>query len=356
MSSTPGDVSGRGIVRRVTSLPRSILRGLSWGTRRRPDQVPLTADFPPMMNLQDHQGYPEEWAFLTHFERQYGSVHPFFYACRLTDAIRIAESEKKFLFVYLHSPEHPFTPVFCKGTLCSEVVVQFLYANFVSWGALVYTGEGLQTAATLKPQSYPFCAVMAASPGGDTTAVLQQIEGPISPAELIEILQRTIDEQGIAFGIAAARAKQEQKIKADRELREEQDAAYVAALHIDEEKERNRPLGTTYHHAGGDVSRKNPSSKQTAKPNKDSAVPMEDQKLTQILFRFPNGERRERSFQCTEKIQSLYKCVDSLGIHTISNYRLVSTFPRKVYGADTMEKTLKDAGLYPRATLFLEPF
>lgn len=57
------------------------------------------------------------------------------------------------------------------------------------------------------------------------------MEGPISPAELVEILQRTMEEQGLAFG--SARAKQEEKIRADRRLREEQDAAYLASLQID---------------------------------------------------------------------------------------------------------------------------
>lgn len=67
------------------------------------------------------------------------------------------------------------------------------------------------------------------------------MEGPISPAELVEILQRTVEEQGSAFGIPRAnqeekiraRSKEEEKIRADRQLREEQDAAYLAALKID---------------------------------------------------------------------------------------------------------------------------
>ena len=78
------------------------------------------------------------------------------------------------------------------------------------------------------------------------------MEGPIDPAELVEILQRTVEEQGSAFGSARgreeeqiraritdedrirARAKEEEKLRADRQLREEQDAAYFAALQIDQ--------------------------------------------------------------------------------------------------------------------------
>lgn len=75
-----------------------------------------------------------------------------------------------------------------------------------------------------------------------TFIVLVQLEGPLSPAELVEILQRTLEEQGLAFG--SARAKQEEKIRADRRLREEQDAAYLASLQID--KVCASPLSTLH--------------------------------------------------------------------------------------------------------------
>lgn len=45
-------------------------------------------------------------------------------------------------------------------------------------------------------------------------------------------MQRTLEEQGVAFG--SARAKEEDRIRADRRLREEQDAAYFAALTLDQ--------------------------------------------------------------------------------------------------------------------------
>lgn len=42
-----------------------------------------------------------------------------------------------------------------------------------------------------------------------------------------------MEEQGLAFG-SSSRAVEEEKRRADRRLREEQDAAYLAALQIDE--------------------------------------------------------------------------------------------------------------------------
>ncbi|XP_062169739.1 plant UBX domain-containing protein 10-like [Alnus glutinosa] len=350
--SSAGEASRNiGIVRRMVSLPRNILDGFSrvMGIGRRNQRL-LPYNF-QLQHPEDDQPITgsEEWAFLGNLEQQYGSYHPFFYACQFMETLKLAEEDRKFMFMYLHSPEHPFTPSFCRETLCSEVVVQFLDANFVCWGALANRGEGLQMSATFRPTTFPFCAVIAPAPG-DSIAVLRQMEGPISPAELVETLQRTVEEQGLAFG--GARAKQEEKIKADRRLREEQDAAYLASLQIDKEKEKLRNNHKQYGKVkeGANITTETTQYKEVANGGKDSQAI-----YTQILIRFPNGERREQSFASTEKVQSIYRYIDSLGLPGIGNYRLVSSFPRKVYGVDQMGMTLKDSGLHPRGSLFLEP-
>ncbi|KAG8378812.1 hypothetical protein BUALT_Bualt07G0023800 [Buddleja alternifolia] len=358
------------IIRRMINLPRNILVGCSRAINQGIDLIAsggrrnhyhhhnphqnLQYFQPPLNFPSQNPNHPqEEWDFLATFEQQYGTMHPFFYACWFKDALKIGEDEHKLMFMYIHSPEHPFTPSFCRETLCSEVVVQFLDANFVCWGGLASRGEGLQMATALGVSSFPFCAVVAPA-AGDNLAVLQQLEGPVSPAELLEVLQRTIEEQGLAFG--SGRAKQEEKRRADRRLREEQDAAYIAALHIDQEKEKLKKNSST-------------SDNKVQKPQKTKEKPVTtkgetsqkadksgDKKaeITQILIRFPNGERREQSFSSTDKIQAVYRYIDSLGIARVGNYRLISNFPRKVYGVDQIGMTLKEAGLHPKASLFLE--
>lgn len=186
-----------GFVRRMVNLPRNVLGGFSRamnqgidrmvgnGGRRNqhnqsfPFQEPYFNNFPlPQPLIQ------EEWAFLSAFEQEYGTMHPFFYACRFTDALKIARDEHKFMFMYIHSPEHPFTPNFCRETLCSEIVVQFLDANFVSWGGVSSRGEGLQMASTLRVASYPFCAIVAPA-STDNLAVLQQVSRNYSESKFL---------------------------------------------------------------------------------------------------------------------------------------------------------------------------
>jgi FAS-associated factor 2 len=128
-----------------------------------------------LQNPEKLESMESEMQFFYAFERQYGIQHPFFYACQLTEALKIANNESKFVFLYLHSPESPLIDMFCKRTLCSELVVQFLDENFVSWGAFANKGEGSDLAASLKVDSFPFCAVVAPASGGNIV-VLQQVQ------------------------------------------------------------------------------------------------------------------------------------------------------------------------------------
>lgn len=388
--------SFNGVVRRMVSLPRNILGGFSRavghgindlmaiGERR--NQIFSPPPLPPPLTPPQFPVFPphyapkmaminDEWAFLNNFEQSFGATHPFFYACRFIQALKIAQDEKKLLFLYLHSPNHPFAAEFCRETLCSEVVVEFLDANFVSWGAIADRGEGFQISGLLRPAGFPFCAVIAPA-SDDNIAVIQQLEGPVSPADLLEILQLTLEEQGVAFG--RARAKEEEKRRADSQLREEQDVAYLAALSLDQERQRleksppeqavQNPVARVLTATPNTGTSKSPGHSQSSikrtqvreVTNKRDNQPKENcsetkgKQVTQILLRFPNGERREHGFSSTDKVEAIYEYIESLGLPGIENYRLISSFPRKVYESDQMSMTLKDAGLHPRASLFLE--
>ncbi|KAI7755470.1 hypothetical protein M8C21_027017 [Ambrosia artemisiifolia] len=326
------------LVRRMINLPRAVSRAMDQGLdlmtvvgQRRnhhqfaPPNVPLQHPPPyqPTNNVQSN------WDFLAGFEQHFGVTHPFFYACRFVEVLKMAQDEHKFVFLYLHSPDHPFTPPFCKDTLCSEVVVQFLDANFVSWGGVATSGEGMHLAATVQPTTFPFCAVLARGLD-DSLVVVQKLEGLVTPEELVETLQTTLEEQGYAFD--SVRAKNEEKRRDDIRLRQEQDTAYAASLKADQEK-------VTKH-------QKKPQHQDNANPNAQDI---------QILIRFPNGERKQRVFSRRDKIEAIFKFIDSLGVLEVGrDYRLVSSFPRKVYGVDQMKMSLKDAEFGHEATLFIE--
>ncbi|PKU84981.1 hypothetical protein MA16_Dca015197 [Dendrobium catenatum] len=339
-------------------LPFGILHDISRVIGR--EATGRNSSYPePLHQLEEFEiNIPEEWYFLNVFERQYGESHPFFYASRFMEALKIAKNESKFVFVYLHSPDHPLTPSFCHETLCSELAVQFLDANFVSWGAVASRGEGLEMAMALRVTSFPFCAVVAPATG-KSIAVLQKVEGPVSPEALVEILQRTLEEQGSAFRLSIT--AEEEVIRENRRLREEQDKAYLAALQKDKEKEEVLSATERRRKPNDENLSRKPAQKHTLEQMKEvpkeTPMPKEasiEAQKTRLLIRFPNGTKKEQKFTSTDTIRSIYKYIDSLEIPGVGSYQLISNFPRKVYGHEQLDMTLREAGLHPNAALFLE--
>lgn len=315
-------------------------------------------------------GTAEAEAFLRKFEQEYGVVHPNFQRTSFMDALRLAGQQFKFLFVYLHSPEHANTPLFCERTLCSEPVVQFVNENFVAWGGDVRESEGFQMSNSLKASTYPFCAVVMGS-NNQRIALLQQVEGPRTAEELMSTLQRVVEEQGSV--LVASRVEEEER-QLNRRLREEQDAAYQAALQADQERERlRREEAARQAREEAEAEQRKREEEEAARRavqeaaereaaleqrrlEKAMALGVEPEKgpdVTQVLVRMPNGERRERRFQNCTKVSAIYDYVDSLGTLEAVKYNLVTNFPRVVYGPEKRGQTLKDAGLHPHASLFV---
>ncbi|KAF6153667.1 hypothetical protein GIB67_000900 [Kingdonia uniflora] len=313
----------------------------------------------------------EALAFVTSFEKDFGRSRPNFVTEGFMDALQMSRQEFKLLFVYLHSPDHPDTPLFCERSLCSEVMVAFINENFVSWGGSIRASEGFKMSNSLKASRFPFCAVVMAA-ANQRVALLQQIEGPTSPEQMLTVLQRVVEESNPV--LISARLEAEER-RTNVLLREEQDVAYQAALEADQARERQRKeeqerLGREA--AEAEKKRKEEEEAQErsareaiekeaalARRRQEKAMSLGDEPekgpgVTQVLVRFPSGERKERRFHSTSTIQSLYDYVDSLDCLSTEKYSLVSNFPRVIYNQEKYSLSLKEAGLHPQASLFVE--
>ncbi|KAI3804497.1 hypothetical protein L1987_26077 [Smallanthus sonchifolius] len=263
-----------------------------------------------------------------------------------------------------------FVSVF-EQTLCSEVLSAFINENFVAWGGSVRASEGFKMSNSLKASKFPICAVVMAATN-QRIALLQQVEGPKSPEEMLTVLQRVLEESSPV--LVAARLEAEERINNIR-LREEQDAAYRAALEADQARERQRKeeeerLAREAAEAerkqkeddeAREKAAREAAERETAlvklREEKALSLGLEHEKgpdVTQVLVRLPNGERKGRRFNCTATIQSLYDFVDSSSSLEIGNYTLATNFPRVLYGRDKLSSTLKEAGLHPQVSLFVE--
>ncbi|KAK0586429.1 hypothetical protein LWI29_006720 [Acer saccharum] len=189
---------------------------------------------------------------------------------------------------------------------------------------------------------------------------------------MLVMLQRVIEETNPV--LLQARLDAEERSNNTR-LREEQDAAYRAAVEVDQARERQRrEEQERLEREAAEAERKRKEEEEArereareaaereaalAKIWQEKALslgaePEKGPNVTQVLVRFPNGERKERRFHNTIAVQSLYDYVDSLGCLEVESYSLVSNFPRVTYGPDKLSVSLKEAGLHPQASLFVE--
>ncbi|XP_021767888.1 plant UBX domain-containing protein 10-like [Chenopodium quinoa] len=315
----------------------------------------------------------EAMEFVAALEREYGSgMRVNFVSEGFMDALQRSRHAYKLLFVYLHSPDHPDTPLFVERTLGSEVFADFVNENFVAWGGSIRASEGFKMSNSLKASRFPFCAVVMAATN-QRIALLQQIEGPRSPEDMLSILQRVLEESGPVLGSARLEAEERRN---NMRLREEQDAAYRAALEADQareqqrreeqerlereraEEERKRREEEEAREREAREAAEREAALARRKQEKALSLGAEPEKgpdVTQVLVRFPTGERKDRRFHSNATIQSLYDYVDSLDCSNFESYNLVSNFPRTVYSPEKHSLTLKEAGLHPQASLFVEP-
>ncbi|ERN16103.1 hypothetical protein AMTRI_Chr11g95210 [Amborella trichopoda] len=316
-------------------------------------------------------GAVEARAFIDGFESEYGEFHPNFAVLGFMESLGRSREAFKLLFVYLHSPDHPDTSAFCRDTLCAQPVVEFLNENFVCWGGSVRSSEGFKMSNSLRASKFPFCAVVMAA-SNQRIALLQQIEGPKSIEVFIPILQKVVEESGTV--LVAARIEEEER-RHDRRLREEQDAAYRAALEADQARERQRKEEQErLEREAAEAERKKKEEEEAlAKAARETAEkeaalerrrqekalslgaePEKGPDVTEVLVRFPTGERKERRFHSSATIHSLYDYVDSLNCLNAEKYSLVTNFPRVVYGPDKFDLSLKVAGLHPQVSLYVQ--
>ncbi|KAJ4876212.1 Plant UBX domain-containing protein 10 [Raphanus sativus] len=312
----------------------------------------------------------EAMEFISLFDRDYGR-NPCFVSEGFMDALQRSRTQFKLLFVYLHSPDHPDTPPFCDRTLCNEGVVAFLNENFVAWGASVRSSEGFKMSNSFKASRFPFCAVVMPA-ANHRIALLHQVEGPTTPEEMIAMMQRVVEDSSTVLVTARVEAEERRN---NLRLREEQDAAYRAALEADQAREQERleeQERIEREAAEAEMKRKEEdeareraeregaereAARVRMRQEKALALGDEPEKgpdVTQVLVRFPNGERKGRRFESNTKIQTLYDYVDSLGVLETEDYSLITNFPRTLYGRDKESMSLKDAGLHPQASLFIE--
>lgn len=340
-------------------------------------------------------------AFLLSFEAQYGMVHPTFFEGSFQDAVRRGKRDTKFVLVYIHSPVHGDTDMFCRQTLSSDAVAEFVSTNFVVWAGDVTSRTGYEVANALRVTSYPYIGVMYAI--GEELRIYDQMIGPLSVDDLLARLMTVLEEHDAI--LVGERLELEERA-ANRTLLQQQDDEYAQSLARDaakakqKQQEQQQQQAPQQQQPRPPVPKKVEETKSGSQPKKDSApvavandnnvasqsslssssssvtttttttqAPQKSNRVVElppepplgsadsvhVVVRLPHG-RIERRFWATDSIASVFQYVDNSLSGTDNSdkpYSLVTALPRVVYSRNGT-KNLKEAGFQAKMALIYE--
>ncbi|KAJ3110174.1 hypothetical protein HK100_003130 [Physocladia obscura] len=303
--------------------------------------------------------------FLLDYEAKHGAEHPAFFQGTYSQALEIAKRELRCLLVILQSDEHDDTPAFCRDTLASPVLLEFLGTKrFVVWGGDVKESEAFVVGNTLLATRFPFLAMIAPQ-ASNRMVVVERFEGPIKPDALVTALQSQLNR---VDNILRSVRLERERLDQSRILREQQEEAYNASLRADQEKarkaEEERELAQK-EKAEEEKRQQEIANKREEKRFRkiwlqENMIPeplaSDTQDIAKVGIRLPNGDRLVRRFKATvATVQDLYNFIEAQDLSPIdleTDFDVINTYPRKVL-TDKMQ-TIKEAGLSPSSSVMVE--
>lgn len=308
--------------------------------------------------------------FYADFERQFGNIHPPFFRGTYSQVLEEAKRELKFLIVYLHSDAHQDTEKFCRGTLCDNRLVEYVSQNMLFWGCSVRRQEGHRVSQALRENSYPFIAVIVLRQ--NRMVVVGRIEGNIGPDALVERLVTTVGEYE-AF-IVAARAEREER-NFNRNIRSEQDQAFLETLRQDQEREQKKRDEDEEKKREDEEKRKEEEEeKKKEKQEQDEKEKIARLKIDlvdeipeqpdqshedaiRVMIKLPDGQRLERRFLKTHSLKYIYYFV-FCHPESPDEFSIMSNYPKKTLACKPVPDqpdppTLQESGFGRSEVLFV---
>lgn len=253
--------------------------------------------------------------------------------------------------------------------MCSDSIVSYLSQNFITW-AWDVTKEAnkarlltmctrhfgsvvAQTIRTYKTDQFPLLLIVMGK--RTSNEVLNVIQGNTGVDELMMRLMGAME-------IFTAQQQEDIKDEDEREAREmvkrEQDEAYRLSLEADRKKREAQEREEAEQVRQEQMRKEQEEEREAIRLSLEQALPPEPKEeegepISKLRIRTPSGEFLERRFLSNCKLQVLFDFIASKGYPT-DEFKLLTTFPRRIITQLDPAWSLMDAKLFPQETLFLE--
>eukprot|EP01135_Chromosphaera_perkinsii_P002944 Nk52_evm55s230 gene=Nk52_evmTU55s230 len=309
-------------------------------------------------------------AFSSSFDYRYGPIHIPFFQGTLQSAIKEARSDCKFVLIYLHCDGGLETPLFCSHVLCSEDLSAIVNENFIVWAWDVTSRTQRARALNfiksridpmfqdnLSAETFPFLMILANTEGRPT--MVKKQEGFLSIEELVVLLTEvTQSHKDELYRIREQDIAMERERRAREDIKTEQDRAYKESLEADKRKalEKEREQREEEERLLEEAKLKEEAEeklRQLAVSIPDEPDSSCTEKVSKLLFRFPNGEKKERKFLASCQLETIFAYVASQGFD-IEEHDLILNFPKRFLKKMPPGESLEKNGLFPAETIFVQ--
>ncbi|EDW77267.1 uncharacterized protein Dwil_GK18177 [Drosophila willistoni] len=299
--------------------------------------------------------------------------HPVFYQGTYAQALNDAKQELRFLIVYLHKDptKNPDVDTFCRETLASPSVIEYINTHTLLWGCDVSSPEGYRVMQSITVRNFPLMAMISLR--ANRMTVVGRFEGDCTAEGLLRRLRAVVAANEV--WLSQARADRLER-NFTQTLRRQQDLAYEQSLLADEEKERQKQRELDAVRQQQEAVEQERRAAELRKENiarqkielarfVPTEPPVDVMGSIAVVFKLPSGKRLERRFRETDTILEVYYF---LFCHPDSpdEFEITTNFPKRVlysnadcnpaegcFTNENINKTLRDVGLKNREVLFV---
>lgn len=313
--------------------------------------------------------------FVKNYIQRYGTPHPIFFEGTLQEAINEAchkpAKDRRLLAIYLHHDDSVLTNVFCDQLLRCENVMHTLLLDFLlyGWDLTFESNKNLflsslnafvGPSASISVRNIPvdkLPAIMIIGKYRSSMDVISVINGNIGVDDLLSRLMEAAENNKEQLLVEV----KEENDRAEREqVKYEQDMAYQLALEADQAKEaaklqKEMSLAAERKRLESEKAEQD-AAREANRLQAEQALPPEPADgdgVTKIRVRRPTGDFIERNFTIKSTLRDLLNFVASKGF-PISEYKAISSWPRRDLTTLNPDETLETLKLYPRETVIVE--
>lgn len=248
-----------------------------------------------------------------------GGQLPALYEGSYVRAVAHANQQQKLLLVYLHSPIHEDTQLFCGQVLCSPAVREYLDEHLVVWGGSVHQAEAYNLSNVLKATRFPFLALLACQ-SSRSVQLLERIQGASAGAHGGQDLLRRLQSAANRHRDTVARTTETRTVRDEAsQLRTEQDREYQEALENDRRLRAQREAEEVERARAEEEARQREELEAALRLSEEvaasakldrarrllSAEPAPSASTANIRFQLPNGKKATRNFSKADTVEVL---------------------------------------------------